>query len=483
MHATPQQMESNKYTAFLRKSRSAAAVQQEFTSSTDIKPWMSRRPLSTLESSTNDIKKDQTFLAQLGLQRRSSSTSAVEKQSVSRKRPVIDLGARKTHEEELLNHTHDSFVPRPISTPSQIPKNPMRRTLSSLDRPLVESGKTIQGHKDKTAMFRSTTGFEKANIHKFAMGRAYHTFEIDDPFVTSPTKSKHKESLSSTHTAQVKGLQEHLLSSSPEDSRRSRVQSIVAKTSQADSKSAPSSAAKKSREFLSSSGFKQSRGGRGICEVSIELGCPFDLTMDAQAVFNLYAVNGSLGYSSFGEIVQHIMNITKQVLSKEEMQKKIDACWREADRNFNGKVEFDEFAIWYSSWGFQQELLLSPQKIRTRDFAKKYSLSYADVDAVYTKFQHFDEDKSGLIEFGEFKKLLYKLLKVPRGQDLPANRLNFFWKEIDIDGSGTVCMDEFLQWYAKYFDVKGNSDVSPIEQFYQSVRPNMQSWCEPSNLS
>jgi Ca2+-binding EF-hand superfamily protein len=196
--------------------------------------------------------------------------------------------------------------------------------------------------------------------------------------------------------------------------------------------------------------------------------------MDAQTVFNLYADKGSLDHRSFGEIVVQIMNATKQKLSKEEMQRKIEVCWREADRNFNGKVEFDEFAIWFSSWGFQQELLLSPQKIRTRDFAKKYELSYADVDAVYTKFQHFDEDKSGLIEFAEFKKLLYRLLKVPKGAELPANRLNFFWKEIDIDGSGSVCMDEFLQWYAKYFDVKGNSDVSPIEQFYQSVRPNVQ---------
>merc|ERR1712224_1114016 len=152
------------------------------------------------------------------------------------------------------------------------------------------------------------------------------------------------------------------------------IQSIVAKTSQAESKSLPSSAA------------ERRRGSRGICEVSIDLNCPFDLTMDAQSVFNLYADNGSLDYRSFGEIVVQIMNCTKQQLSKEEMEQKIEVCWREADRNFNGKVEFDEFAIWYSSWGFQQELLLSPQKIRTRDFAKKYDLSYADVDAVYTKF-------------------------------------------------------------------------------------------------
>jgi Ca2+-binding EF-hand superfamily protein len=416
----------------------------------DINPWMWRLPLGTLESSTYNAKNDEMFLAQLRLQRRSSSTSAVEKQAVGRKKPVIDLGAKKTHEEEVLSQTQDSFLPKPPSTPSQMPKNPMRRTLFS--------------DSVKTDMFRSTTGFEKSNFTRLpGTRRAYNTFEVDDPFMANPNpdeKSQTKRSLSSTHTTG---------DTEKKNARRSRIQSIIAKPSQAETNSPPSSVA-----TGLATGFKQRRGSRGVANVSIELNCPFDITMDAQTVFNLYAKKGSLDYTSFGKIVVHLMNVTKQELSEEGMKKKIETCWREADRNFNEQVEFDEFAIWYSSWGFQQELLLSPQKIRTRDFAKKYDLNYADVDAVYTKFQHFDEDKSGLIEFAEFKKLLYKLMKVPKGGELPENRLNFFWKEIDIDGSGTVCMDEFLQWYAKYFDVKGNSDVTPIEQFYKSVRPNVQ---------
>jgi len=154
------------------------------------------------------------------------------------------------------------------------------------------------------------------------------------------------------------------------------------------------------------------------------------------------------------------------------MKKKIEVSWREADRNWNGKLEWDEFAIWYSSWGFQQVLLLSPKKIRNRDFAKKYKLSVADVDTVRAKFLSFDEDGSGRIEFNEFQQLLCTLMKIPRGQELPANRIQHFWQEIDADRSGDVDFDEFLRWYIKYFDMKGNSEISPIEQLYKSVRPN-----------
>merc|ERR1719379_2467509 len=176
---------------------------------------------------------------------------------------------------------------------------------------------------------------------------------------------------------------------------------------------------------------------------------------------------------SFGNIVVQIMKYTKQKLSDEDMNKKIEVSGGEADRNYNGKVDFDEFAIWYSSWGFQQELLLSPTQIRTRDFARKYDLSIAEVDSVHSMFRVFDEDGSGEIEFKEFEKLLYKLMKVPKDVELPATRLQHFWREIDADGSGSVCFAEFLQWYIKYFDMTGLSKISPMEQFYQSVRPNV----------
>merc|ERR1712224_904628 len=176
----------------------------------------------------------------------------------------------------------------------------------------------------------------------------------------------------------------------------------------------------------------------------------------------------------FREIVVEILKSAGQELSEEDLEKKIEVSWREVDRNYSGKVDFDEFAIWYSSWGFHQELLLSPTKILTRDLARKYNLSIAEVDSVHSMFQLFDEDESGEIEFDEFEKLLYKLLKVPKEAELPATRLQHFWKQIDIDGSGSVDFAEFLQWYMKYFDMKGSGHyVTPMERFYQSMRPRL----------
>jgi len=207
-------------------------------------------------------------------------------------------------------------------------------------------------------------------------------------------------------------------------------------------------------------------------QITKELNCPSDTAKDAQSLFHCYANNGVLDYKNFREIVVEILNSTGQELSEEDMEKKITVSWLEADRNYNGKVDFDEFAIWYSSWGFQQELLLSPTTIRTRDLARRYNLSIAEVDSAHSMFEFFDEDGSGEIEFNEFEKLLYKLMKVPKEVEIPARRLQHFWQEIDIDGSGSVCFAEFLQWYIKYFDMKGTSNISPMEQFYLSQLPN-----------
>jgi len=211
--------------------------------------------------------------------------------------------------------------------------------------------------------------------------------------------------------------------------------------------------------------FKQRR------ELTKELNCPHDTTKDAQSLFDYYAKNGVLDRKRFGKIVEQMMKTAEQELTEEGMKVKIEVSWREVDRNYTGQIDFDEFAIWYSSSGFKQDLLLSPTKIRTRDFAKNYGLSIAEVDSAHSMFERFDEDGSGKIEFDEFKKLLYKLMQVPRGVELPATRLQHFWKEIDLNRDGSVCFAEFLQWYTKYFDMSGNSNLCPIEQFYLSVRP------------
>jgi len=317
-----------------------------------------------------------------------------------------------------------------------------------------------------------------------------------------------KDQLLSTSAEDIRRLQEQLLSRSVEDVSHSRMQSTKAKTSPkqtygernakvdhgdhqlSDGSQIQSPQHTKTeisiKEPISSNPAesKQSHGqesvGFGALQfrrVTRDLNCPLDTIKDARGLFDHHAnrdqTRAYLDFQKFSEIVVHILKSTGQILSGEKLKKKIEVSWREADRNFDGTVDWDEFAIWYSSWGFQQEMLLSPQQILSRNFAKKYDLSIADVDSVQAKFKLFDEDGSGEIEFHEFEKLLCKLMKIPRGQELPANRLNHFWKEIDGDGSGSVDFEEFLQWYVRYFDMKGNAEFSPMEQLYQSMRPNL----------
>jgi len=281
-----------------------------------------------------------------------------------------------------------------------------------------------------------------------------------------------KEALPSDSAEDVRRLQEQLLSHGLQEqlspaSAKTKRRLHLAMTKKEPTASKYSAIIEENETFDAIQALRKSK----------DLNCPIDTTKDARSLFDQYAKwdvrRNYLDFKMFGEVVKHILKSTGQTLSEDGMKKKIEVCWSEADRNFNGKVDFDEFAIWYSSWGFQRELLLSPQQILFRDLAKENNLNIVDVDALQAKFHQIDEDGSGVIEFCEFKKLLCKLMKVPRGQELPESRLMHFWKEIDIDGSGTVNFDEFLQWYVKYFDMKGNSDCCPSEQLYQSVRPNL----------
>jgi len=394
-----------------------------------------------------------------------SSTSAVEK-AVGRKKldPLeMEPKTKKSNDEEVCSSLSRSQKRPATSIVKQM--KPLAEPTSNDQKPFAEATRNPM-MKNKFLASSPDDGFADSTERK-------------ERKASNKRSSQIKKQPLSDSAEDVRRLQEELLAQTDRISH-SKFLSHGEKnteTSQLEEKSPPRKA--KVEIKIEEPNPTSTFGALGdFCRKARDLNCPLDTTKDARSLFDRYATYDEmqqimyLNYQKFGEIVVHILKSTRQELSEHGMKEKIQMSWREADRNKNGQVDFDEFAIWYSSWGFQQELLLSPSKIRCRDFAKEYDLNIADVESVQAKFCHFDEDGSGLIEFREFEKLLYKLMKIPRGQELPANRLKHFWKEIDIDGSGSVDFDEFLQWYIKYFDMKGNSDVSPIEQLYQSVRPN-----------
>ncbi|CAE7707786.1 CPK19, partial [Symbiodinium pilosum] len=97
----------------------------------------------------------------------------------------------------------------------------------------------------------------------------------------------------------------------------------------------------------------------------------------------------------------------------------------------------------------------------TLELAKKHHCSCIELDKVKLKFDHFDTDKSGLIEFNEFENMMYTLLHCSNKSDLPQNRIERFWHEVDLDGNGSVDFTEFTEWYLKYFALA--QEHGPIE--------------------
>lgn len=144
--------------------------------------------------------------------------------------------------------------------------------------------------------------------------------------------------------------------------------------------------------------------------------------------------------------------------------------------NQDGSMNFRTFLSWYSSNGFNENIVLDKTQKEIRDIARRSGLPLVEVESIKRMFDSFDSDGSGEIEIEEFTKILYKLLKVPTNLELPASRVRAFWSEIDCDGSGDVNFEEFLLWYKRYFDrtINGQrqsgTNSSPIEWFYKSIR-------------
>eukprot|EP00411_Alexandrium_monilatum_P040100 CAMPEP_0175391928 /NCGR_PEP_ID=MMETSP0095-20121207/32161_1 /TAXON_ID=311494 /ORGANISM="Alexandrium monilatum, Strain CCMP3105" /LENGTH=428 /DNA_ID=CAMNT_0016690493 /DNA_START=9 /DNA_END=1292 /DNA_ORIENTATION=- len=135
-------------------------------------------------------------------------------------------------------------------------------------------------------------------------------------------------------------------------------------------------------------------------------------------------------------------------------------------------VDFTEFLTWISRNSFNELLLLTPSQRAIRDIARKFDKPVPFVEAIKREFDRFDADRSGIIEYEEFCKLLVLLLNVSDTEALPESRIRTFWRELDFNGTGEVEFGEFIPWYLNYFDRTGGlPGTSPLEEFYRKIRP------------
>jgi len=190
---------------------------------------------------------------------------------------------------------------------------------------------------------------------------------------------------------------------------------------------------------------------------------------EARKTFERYDTDGlgTLDAAEFQKMVESI--VSEQYPNPNDIPEDLFGC---ADESSDGQVDFEEFLQWISMQSFREDLLLPIEEQEIRQIARMCGVPVPEVESVKRKFDRFDVDRSGTIEFQEFTQLLQLLLRVPKDAEIPRNRALAFWNEIDADGSGVVEFEEFLPWYMRYFPIGGSLTATPLECFYSSVRGN-----------
>merc|ERR1712224_754581 len=126
------------------------------------------------------------------------------------------------------------------------------------------------------------------------------------------------------------------------------------------------------------------------------------------------------------------------------------------------------FCSWYASAAFMEQFMLDERQQKVRKFAQENGISVVDIERYRSMFNKFDVDRSGEIDFDEFTKLVTQLWKIPKNAEIPAKRMENFWKMADLDGSGVLEFEEFVLFYKKYCESDSGRD--PVTDFYRSIR-------------
>jgi len=168
---------------------------------------------------------------------------------------------------------------------------------------------------------------------------------------------------------------------------------------------------------------------------------------------------------------------------KELDEKVVKSAWEATTSgsagDLDGMIDMEAFLSWYVANMFSQVCGVSmcagkaASEALINELARKHSVTPHAMDKVKRRFDEFDTDGSGQMEYDEFVEMMKKFFK-DHGDNLSPERLKKFWQEIDLDGSGEVDFGEFTHWYLKYFDPDDEGQGGPIEALYNSFNPDVQ---------
>lgn len=118
------------------------------------------------------------------------------------------------------------------------------------------------------------------------------------------------------------------------------------------------------------------------------------------------------------------------------------------DSDGNRVVDFKEYVRWCQGASWSEQLLVRDDRDReARRLARVYGIHLLDVERLRRLFDSYaSQETSRVITQDRFSQVIRGILKVSDPSDVPQSRLERYWREIDLDGSGTVDFEEFVIW-------------------------------------
>jgi len=147
----------------------------------------------------------------------------------------------------------------------------------------------------------------------------------------------------------------------------------------------------------------------------------------------------------------------------------LEQAMHSADKDGSGDIDFGEFLYFYYKFSFSEEVLIGPAERQVRCAAREHGIPYDEIGKYKYTFDQTDVNKNGRICFDEFKLLVSKLLKIPRGQELPDKRAHDMWREASRSGKDLDFI-AFVGWYKRYFINDVEDDETPFEAYYHNIR-------------
>jgi len=169
---------------------------------------------------------------------------------------------------------------------------------------------------------------------------------------------------------------------------------------------------------------------------------------EARSVFDAYDERGqgTLSKDNFWQLLQ---SLVRERFPKQRGA--VQTYFPKTDMPYGYRLTFEEFILRTTPQLFTEGFLNHLAQERLQKNASMWSVSPEEVDNLKKLFDSFDDDRSGFIDFKEFKMMVKVLLHLPLNLEIPRSSVQRLWKEADADGSGQLDFNEFLVWYFEYF--------------------------------